>query len=453
MLEMVCPLDYRYGREELKALFSEEAKLRYYLKVEVALAKALAKYDLIPQEGADAIAKAVEEGMVKLERVRSLESEIKHDVMAMVLALSEMAGIGSKYVHYGATSYDIVDTANALQIRDALGYIKADLKALILTLCNLAERYKNTLMVGRTHGQHALPITFGLKMAVFAAEVERHYIRIEEAEGRICVGKLSGAVGTMASLGPRAIEIQRYMLEDLLGLGIELPATQIVQRDRYIELMSIVTNIATTMEKFATEIRNLQRTEIGECAEAFDVSKQVGSSTMAHKKNPITCENISGLSRVIRGMLIPAFENAIQWHERDLANSSAERFIIPHSLILLDDIIVKMNNIFSNLVVNENRMRANLEMTNGVIMAEAVMMALVKKGWSRQEAHEVIRKASMQAQTQGISLKDALIMYNDVMASIGNEIEDILDPENYIGMAPKLVDITVKRLRDAFGRT
>ncbi len=443
----VCPLDFRYGREELKRIFDEESKLARYLEVEAALARSLAHVGQIPKEAADEIEESVTGNKVSLDRVKEIEEEIRHDVMAVAKALSEVSGKGGKYVHYGATSYDIVDTATALQFKESLDYIRNDLIGLAEVLCNLAETHADTVMVGRTHGQHALPMTLGLKLSVFASEVERHYLRLRQALPRICVGKLSGAVGTGAALGEKALEIQAHMLMEKLGLGIELPATQIVQRDRHIELLSILANIAASVEKFATEIRNLQRTEIGELSESFDTNHQVGSSTMAQKKNPITCENVSGLARLLRAMLLPAWENSIQWHERDLANSSNERFILPHAIILCDDILVKMTDVFRNISVNMDRMKENIALTKGSIMAESVMIALVEEGMGRQEAHEMVRAGAMQARKMGVTLMDVLEKDPLVSEKLGGRLDSVMDPGAYLGKSSEIVELTVERVR------
>ena len=441
---MICPLDFRYGREEIKRIFSEESRLRYWMKVELALLKAHAKVGNVPEEAVKEIEEKINE--VRLERVKEIEKEIKHDVMAMVKAIAEKSKYG-KYVHLGATSYDIVDTANALQIRDALNIIEEQMKELIKNLANLAKEHKKTIMIGRTHGQHALPITFGLKMAVFLAEMRRHYKRLKRVKEEISVGKMAGAVGTGAAFGEKFFEIQEIVMKEL-KLKAEIPATQIVGRDRYIELLSYLANLATSLEKFATEIRNLQRSEIAEVEEFFG-EKQVGSSTMPHKRNPIICEQICGLARVIRSNLVPAWENAIQWHERDLCNSSAERFIIPHSLILTDWILYQANKVFSSLRVNAEKMKKNIELSKGLIFTEAIMIKLVEKGMGRQEAHELMRQCAMEALKRNLHLKDALKEKREIVEKIG-DIDTLFNPENYIGKAEELVEITLNELREEF---
>jgi len=444
-MKNVCPLDFRYGRDKVKKIFSEDNRLLYQLKVEAALARAHAKFGNIPEEAADTITKKANLKHVKIERVKEIESEIHHDVMAMVRALTEVCGDAGKYIHLGATSYDIVDSANALQITEAIDIIEKGLAELKKSLLGLAIKYRDTVMLGRTHGQDALPITFGMKMAVFASETDRHIHRIKQCREEIAVGKMSGAVGTGAALGEHFFEIQDAVMEEL-GLKAELPSTQIVGRDRYITLISVLANIATSMEKFATEIRNLQRSEIGEVAEPF-AKKQVGSSTMPHKRNPIICEQICGLSRIIRANLLPAWENAIQWHERDLCNSSSERFIIPHSIILTDWVISQMIKVFSGLDVYPQKMKENIERSMGLPMAESIMILLVKKGMGRQEAHEIMRMCSLKAIEQKKHLREILMEDKKIRELLTpKEISNALDAERYIGSAVKIVDMTIKRL-------
>ena len=443
----VCPIDFRYGREELKEIFGEKSKLQYFLDVEAALARAHAKVGNISKKAADEISKKASVKFVKVKRVNEIEKETRHDLMAVTKALSEVcSGDAGKYVHLGATSYDIVDTANALQFYAATDFIQKGLKELRKALVSLAKKHKKTIMLGRTHGQHSIPITFGLKMAVYAIEVDRHLERMHECKSRVLVGKMSGAVGTGAAMGKHMMKIQELVMKDL-KLGIEDGATQIVGRDRYIELLSTLSNIAASMEKFATEIRNLQRSEILEVAEAFESKKQVGSSTMPHKKNPITCEQISGLARVVRSFIIPAYENAIQWHERDLCNSSSERFILSHSLILTDWIIYQMNIVFQNLQVYPKKMLENLEKSKGLPMAEAVMTKLVEKGMGRGDAHELMRKSAIKATNENKHLITVLSKDKNISKFLKKgELEQALNPKNYLGESDKIVDHIVKKL-------
>jgi len=447
MDDPICPLDYRYGRRELKEIFGEKRRLEYLLEVEAALARAHAKVGNIPKGAADEITKKASTKFVKVDRVKKIEEETKHDIMAVTRALAEVCvGDAGKYIHLGATSYDIVDTANALQIAESTEHIRKGLKDLRKTFVGLAKKYKKSVMVGRTHGQHTIPITFGLKMAGYAMEVERHAERLFESKSRLLIGKLSGAVGTGAALGKNAFRLQEEMLKEL-RLGVEDVSTQIVCRDRYNELIGVLCNISASVEKFATEIRNLQRDEIGEVAEAFEAKKQVGSSTMPHKKNPITCEQICGLSRVVRGFIIPTYENSIQWHERDLCNSSSERFILPHSLILTDWILFQMNIVFKNLKVFPERMKNNLEISKGLPMAESLMTTLIGKGMGRGDAHELMRKISLKASSENKSLKDVFIFENKKLKLLTEkDINNALKPENYLGATEQIINRVIKRL-------
>jgi adenylosuccinate lyase len=436
----VCPLDFRYGRDTMKNIFDEEKRLQMMLDVEAALARAHAKVGNILEDDADIITSKANTQTVKLSRVNEIEMETNHDIMAMVKALTEQCGKSGDFIHLGVTSNDVVDTVTALQLKSALSIIEDDLVLLENSLVGLAEEYKGIVMVGRTHGQFAVPLTFGMKMAVFALETHRHLIRLREAKSRICIGKMSGAVGTGAALGEHATEIQKSVMDEL-GLGIEEASLQLVGRDRYVEFISIMANLASSLEKFTVEIRNLQRSEIGEVEEAFDNEKQVGSSTMSHKRNPITCENVCSLARVVRGLLIPTLENVPLWHERDLTNSAGERFTIPHVCILIDDMLVKTSGVFSNLVVNPDRMLQNLESSRGLIMAEAVMMALAKKGVGRQDAHELMRSLSLKAMERGTTLKEELTAEESISGLFtSEELDGILDPKRYLGRAEEIVD-------------
>jgi adenylosuccinate lyase len=444
----VCALEYRYGRDKMKAIFTEANKLLKFLEVEAALAEAHAQIGNISEEDAKTIRANANLDSVKVEEVNAIEAQIKHDVMAVVKAMAAKCGDAGKSIHLGATSNDIIDTGTALQLKEAVEIIREDLVALKKSLLSLADKHKNTIQVGRTHGQFAVPTTFGLKMAVYGAEVARHIERLDESMNRLLVGKMTGAVGTGAALGNEALQIQEIVMEKL-GLRPEEASLQIIGRDRYIEFIALLANIATSLEKFATEVRNLQRSEIKEAAEAFDVKKQVGSSTMAHKKNPITAENICGLARVTRGFLLPTFENNVLWHERDLCNSSGERIILPHACVLIDDIITKMTNVFDNLAVYPENMKTNLESSKGLIMGESVMIALTKKGVGRQAAHEAVRQAAMKAVAEGLDFSEVLALDKIVTeAMTKEELDSALDPENYTGSAGKIVDKIIEKYRE-----
>ena len=401
----VSPLDYRYGRPEAKEIWSREGRHSRQLDVERALVWAHCQLGRVSAEHYDMIADISDPGIVTADRVDEIEAETRHDIMALTKAMAEKAGEAAWCIHLGATSNDIVDSAVALQIRDSIRLQRQSLMTLLTTLCDLAERERDTVMLGRTHGQAAVPITFGLKIAVFVDEFRRHLIRLDELESRAITGKFLGAVGTGAAQGKNAKELQQLILEHL-GLTVPVATTQVVGRDRYIEWVGWMANVAASVEKLLQEVRNLQRSEIAEVGEWFDVEKQVGSSTMAHKRNPITAENASGLARIVRSMIIPSYENALLWHERDLANSSSERFTLSHAMILLDDILAKSDKVMGKCVVDVERMLANIESQNGLVMAEKIMLALVDEGIHRDQAHEILRAASMVAVAENSHLRE-----------------------------------------------
>lgn len=435
----------------MKAVFSEENNLRTKLQVEAALARAHAAVGDVPAEAAEEITRKATLEHVTLERVKAIEAENKHDIMAMVNALSEQTGEAGRYVHLGATSNDIVDTAIALEFKDMLDLIDEDLDRLISVLADRAEQHRRMPMMGRTHGQFAIPTTFGFKLAGYLSEMLRHKERVGEMRKRICVGKMSGAIGTGAGFGSKFFQIQEAVMKDL-GLGYEDAATQLVCRDRYAEMVFVLGLIATSCERYATEVRNLQRSEIGEVQEAFDARKQVGSSTMAQKKNPMLSENVSGLARVVRSYITPQMECMVLWHERDLSNSAAERFILPHVAVLTDDILYKITDVFSNLVVNEERMLRNIRSAGGFIMAESVLLALASKGMGRQEAHELVRQTAIRAEEEGKDLRSALMENAQVAALLsGDELDAVMDPINYLGKAPELTDRVVQQARRSLG--
>ena len=443
----VSPLDYRYGRDEAKQIWSREGRHARQLEVERALIWAHSKLGRVSPEHYDIVADIADPGIVTADRVDEIELETRHDIMALTKAMAEAAGEAGWCIHLGATSNDIVDSAVALQIKDSIYLQVETLSNLTLTLCEIAERERNTVMIGRTHGQAAVPITFGLKVAVWVDELRRHLERLRELTPRATTGKFLGAVGTGAAQGENAFELQELIMRNL-GLETPMATTQVVGRDRYIEWVGWMANLATSIEKILQEIRNLQRSEIAEVAEYFDVKKQVGSSTMAHKKNPITAENACGLARIVRSMIIPSYENALLWHERDLANSSAERFTLSHSMILLDDIIIKCDKVMKNLVVDSEKMRKNIDLQKGLVMAEKVMLVLVEQGMPRDDAHEILRSCSMEAIEQNKNLFDICAEKGEIINKINLEtLREVFKPENHLGFSGSIVDLTVKRAR------
>jgi len=440
------PIDTgRYGTVEMKKIFEEETRVQKMLDVEAALAWAHAEVGNIPRKDAEKIMAMASTEHVKVTRIKEIEREIKHDVASLVRALAEVCGASGAYVHLGVTSYDIVDTANALQLKDALMLIERKLENFETVLMEKALQYKKTLMMGRTHGQHALPITLGFKFAVWMREISRHIQRLRQCKERVLVGKISGAVGTQAGLGKHAIKIQELVMERLGITSAEI-STQIVQRDRNAELVCVLALIASSLDNFATEIRELQRPEIGELFEPFEVEKQVGSSTMPHKRNPEICERICGLARIVRSLVIPALEDVVTWHERDLTQSSAERFIIPEACILVDYMLFLMTNIVANLRVDEGNMLRNMKLTQGRAMSEAVMIALTKKGMSRQEAHELLRKLTIKSELEKRNFREILLEDKVIRSKLTEkEINMALNPRNYLGTTLKQIQLVVKK--------
>jgi adenylosuccinate lyase len=427
----------------MRRIFEEENRIQKMLDVEAALAWAHAEVGNIPRNDAGRIEAKASLKYVKMARVKEIESEIKHDVASLVRALSEVCGPSGSHVHLGATSYDIVDTANALLLKEALGIIQKRLDGFENVLIEKAVRYKCTVMAGRTHGQHALPITLGFKFAVWMREVSRHIQRLQQCKERVLVGKMSGAVGTQAGLGDHAQQIQQLVM-DRLGIKAADISTQIVQRDRHAELACVLAIVSSSLENFATEIRELQRPEIGEMFEYFELDKQVGSSTMPQKRNPELCERVCGLARIVRSLVVPALEDMTTWHERDLTQSSTERFLLPETCILTDYLLFLMTNIVGTLRIDEKRMLKNLAITQGRFMSESVMITLTKKGMSRQSAHELLRKLTITSELKKKPLKNVLLEDETIRRNLAEkEIAAALNPKKYLGTAISQVDLAV----------
>jgi adenylosuccinate lyase len=442
----VHPIEERYGRSKVRFIFEEENKLQRMLDVEAALARAHAAVGNIPKKAAQAISEKASTKYVKVPRVKDIEAETHHDVMAMVRALSEQCGEAGNYVHLGATSNDITDTALALQFRDYIAFLEEDLLQLKKVLLRQADEHKKTVCIGRTHAQHSIPTTYGLKFAIYACEIQRHIDRLAECKKRILVGQMTGAVGTQAAFGEKGIEIQKLIMEDL-KLGSVMVSNQVIQRDRHAEFMLLLALVAETLNKTATEIRNLQRTEIGEVSEGFR-EKQVGSSTMPHKRNPIYAERVCGISRVIKANAIASLDNIALWHERDLTNSSAERIIFPEACILTDYILRTSIDLVDHLVFDYEAIERNLNMSGGKIMAENLMMTLVEKGMGRQDAHELLRTIAMESYEKKLAYRDLLVKNKKVIEHMKpKEIDSALDPKNYIGTAVEQVERVVANLK------
>lgn len=444
----IHPIEYRYGTPEMRAIWEEEHRFRCIVAAEIALAEAEAGCGLIPPDAAAGIKANARKAT--LSRAKEIEAAINHDMMAVVRAIAEQCGDAGGWVHFGATSNDILDTATGLQLKDSLSLIGKKLRGLLATLLSRSGSTKNLVCAGRTHGQIGVPTTYGLRFAIWASEIGRHIERIDEAGKRIAVGKLTGAVGTQASLGERGPEIQARMM-DLLGLGCVDVANQVVSRDRHAEYVMILGNIATTLDKIGIEIRTLQRTEIGELEEAFG-AHQVGSSTMPHKRNPIRSEQVCGLARVIRSSIEPALMNNTLWDERDLTNSSCERVILPETSVLTDHLLTLADKIIDGLTLHRERIRRNLGLLQGINMAEPVMLEMAKRGLGRQDAHEIVRVASMQALSESRPLADVLSEREEVLQYISRgEIETLLDPDRYVGTAVAQVEHVIAKLSPLAG--
>jgi adenylosuccinate lyase len=442
----ILPIDTgRYGSPEIRNVFEEETRFQRMLDVEAALAWARAQVGDIPDEAAQEIGDHASTKIVTVQRIHEIEKVVDHEVMALVEALSEVSGKSGAYVHLGATSADILDTALALQMKEGIEIIAGKLDRLEQTLLDLTKRYRDTLMIGRTHGQHALPMTLGLKFAVWLREVARHIERLSQCKRRVLVGKMSGAIGTMAGFGKNARQIQDLVMKRL-GLEAAEATSQIVQRDRYAETVCLFGIMASSLDKFATEIRNLQRPEIDELAEPFAAGKQVGSSTMPQKRNPWRSESISSLAKIERSLVNPSLEGIVTWHERDLSQSASERFIIPESFILIDHMLSSMTRILSGLRVNEPRIHENLMRFKDPMMSESVMIALVGKGLPRQEAHRLLQQLVFESQEKKESFGKTLTGNRTIAKYLTQEeVNAALEPSAYIGMSREIVDAAVQK--------
>ncbi|MCK8826868.1 adenylosuccinate lyase [Natroniella acetigena] len=410
----------RYSLAEMKEIWEENNKLNYWLEIEIAVCEALAEVGEIPQE---AVEKIKENAQFEVNRVKEIEQETRHDILAFLTAVAESLGAESKYIHLGLTSSDIKDTARALQMKEAVELIIADLERLKEVLGAKAKEYKMRVMIGRTHGVHAEPVTFGLKLAIWYAEIERHLERTKQLLARISVGKISGAVGTFANITPAVEELACQKL----GINPAPISSQILQRDRHAEYLSTLAIIASSLDKFATEIRNLQRTDILEVEESFQKG-QKGSSAMPHKKNPIICERVSGLSRVVKSNVQTGLDNVNLWHERDLTHSSPERVVLPDSSILIDYMLTKFIDVVQNLGVHEGNMEANLDKTKGLIFSQKVMLTLVDQGLLRDDAYELVQRNALQAWEDNKSFKELLLVDEGVREHLSEgEIEELFD--------------------------
>jgi adenylosuccinate lyase len=425
----------RYTRPEMGAIWTEENKYKAWLEVEILADEAWAELGVIPKEDA---AKIREHASFDINRIYEIEKETRHDVVAFTRAVSETLGEERKWVHYGLTSTDVVDTAWSYLIKQANAILLKDIENFIEILKNKAQEHKYTVMMGRTHGVHAEPTTFGLKIALWYEEMKRNLERFKQAAEGIEYGKISGAVGTYANIDPF---IEKYVCEKL-GTTPAPISTQTLQRDRHAHYMSTIALIATSIEKFAVEIRGLQKSEIREVEEAF-AKGQKGSSAMPHKRNPIGSENMSGMARVIRGYMVTAYDNVALWHERDISHSSAERVIIPDATIALNYMLNRFGNIVKNLTVFPENMKRNMERTHGLIYSQRVLLALIDKGLVREEAYDTVQKRAMEAWDNQVSFRSLVEEDEKITAKLSpEEIADCFDYNYHL----KNVDAIFERL-------
>lgn len=403
----------RYSREQMRAIWTEENKFNAYLKVEILSAEAWRELGVVPSEDIDKLWK---NATFNIDRIKEIEEQTRHDIVAFTRAVSESLGEERKWVHYGLTSTDVVDTANGYLLKQANEIIREDLQRFAAMLRSQALKYKYTPCIGRTHGIHADITSFGLKWVLWHAEMQRNIKRFEEAAQGVEVGKISGAVGNFANIPPF---VQDYVCEKL-GINSADVSTQVIQRDRHAYYLATLAVIGASIEQMAMEIRGLQRTEVHEVEEAFGKG-QKGSSAMPHKRNPIGSENMCGCARVLRGYMVTAYENVALWHERDISHSATERIILPDATMLLDYMLNRMCNILGNLTVFEDRMRQNIYITNGVIFAQRVMNALIAKGFAREKAYDTVQPIAMAAMANGVPYIDLLRENEVVKANLSDE--------------------------------
>ena len=414
----------RYTRPEMGRIWTLENRYRAWLAVELAVCEAWAELGRVP---AEAVAVIREKADIDVDRILAIEEVTRHDVIAFLTSLEEKVGPEARFIHLGCTSSDIVDTANALLLQQAGALILKDIDALLDTLKDLAGRHKGVLCMGRTHGIHAEPTSFGLKMAGFYAEFSRHRRRVREALENVRVGKLSGAVGTYAFVTP---EVEKLALEHL-GLRVDPHSTQIVQRDRYSQFFCALAILGGGIERLAVELRHLQRTEVLEAEEGFGKG-QKGSSAMPHKKNPISAENLCGLSRLLRGNALAALEDQALWHERDISHSSVERVIMPDSTIMADYALARLTRVLAGLVTHPERMLENMERSFGLYFSQRVLTALIATGMPRQEAYEAVQRLAMQSWQSRRPFPELVREDADMAARLGAELTGLFDPSYYL---------------------
>jgi adenylosuccinate lyase len=445
----ILPIDTcRYGSPEIKRIFEEGNRLHYQLEFEGAVAKAQAQINMIPTAVAKEIVKIANSDKITLERVRKLEANSDHDTAAVVEALSEKCSTKSKpWIHYGLTSNDIIDSTISMQMRDVFLIIEPKILKLALILANRSVEFRGQPAVGRTHGQHTSIIAFGLKFAVWAAEMATHIERIEEGKKRVLLCKTLGVVGTGSLMGKRALEVQKIVAKNLSLHSVDA-ATQVISRERIAEIQFLIALVGCTLDKIANEVRNLQRTELGEVAEHFRRG-QMGSSAVPVKRNPIKSEKVSSLARLLRSLVDVALNNIPLWHERDLSNSANERFTLPMAAILLDEMLNSSIDVITELKINTHRLNSNVEMTKGQIYSEFVLDALVKKGISRITAYRDIQRVAFSGLQSGQHFRDALERDHHLAKKLPpEELDYIFNPKNHLGASSEIIDQVLKKVRN-----
>ncbi|MCP4481645.1 MAG: adenylosuccinate lyase [bacterium] len=421
----------RYSRPEMSKLWTEEYKLKKMLEAEIYACEILAEKGKIPQAS---LANIKKNASFEIKRVKEIEETTKHDVIAFLTAVAENVGEDSRFIHMGLTSSDVLDTALGAMMKESIALLRTDIKEILEVLKKRALEFKNIPMIGRTHGIHAEPMTFGLKLALWYSDMTRNLERLDEMEKRVTIGKISGAVGTFSSLDPF---VEEYVCKKM-GLTPANISTQVLQRDRHAEYLNTLALIAGTIEKASTELRNLQRTDIREVEENFSKG-QKGSSAMPHKKNPISSENMTGLARVIRANAVVGMENIALWHERDISHSSAERVVLPDSSILLDYILQRFKRVVGNLVIYEETMQKNMFKTQGLFFSQRLMLALVEKGITREDAYVLVQKNSMKSWDKQEPLKNLVLNDKDIMNLISEkELSSVFSIDHYLRNVDKI---------------
>jgi adenylosuccinate lyase len=423
----------RYSRPEMARLWSDENRFATWLEVEIAATEVLAARGTVPAEALQAI-KA--RARFDVARIEEIEREVQHDVIAFVSCVAESVGPEGRWLHYGLTSSDVVDTALAILMRDACDLVRADVVDLMAAVKDRAFRHRHAAMIGRTHGVHAEPMTFGLKMALWHAELQRHLERLDRARATIAVGKLSGAVGTFSHLPP---EVEEAVCARL-GLRPAPASSQVLQRDRHAEVMTALALAAASLEKFATEVRALQKTEVREVEEPFGAG-QKGSSAMPHKRNPIGCEQVCGLARLVRANALASMENIALWHERDISHSSVERVIVPDSFLALDHMLARFTRIVKNMTVDEARMRRNLDLGRGLVFSGPLLLALTAKGMRREDAYRVVQGHAMEAWRSEGDFRERILADPEVRAALPEaDVQEVFRLERYLGHVDAVFD-------------